>query len=380
MPKFIDLTGQRFGMLTCISRAPSRGGQSYWNCICDCGNKTTVRMSHLRSGTTKSCGCYRTKSKVIDMPIGSKWGRLTILSQVPETPGSWYCQCECGNICIVKGKDLRRGHTCSCGCLKKESAAKNGRKSLIDLTGQVFGRLTVLQETPNSQRTGHAAYWDCLCECGNIISVAGYHLRRGSVRSCGCIKQTDITGKQFGKLTALYRDNEFSQQHKYKHSFWKCKCECGNETLVFLGHLQNGHTTSCGCDKASRGEKEISQLLDDNNIMYIHDKQFFKDLILPSGGIGRYDYIVFNEDKSIHCIIEFDGEQHYKDSWQTLQKTQENDKAKNEYAFKHNIPIVRIPYWEKGNIDLSMLFDGVYEVFENAPDMEEAQDVEEENS
>lgn len=375
MPKFIDLTGQRFGMLTCISRAPSRGGQTYWNCVCDCGNETTVRASHLRDGTTKSCGCYRKISKVVDMPIGSKWGRLTILASVSETPGSWLCKCDCGNSCVVKGKDLRRGHTKSCGCLQKENAVNLGRASMIDLTGQKFGRLTVLRETSKKERTGNAVYWDCLCECGNIISAAGYHLRRGSITSCGCIKQLDITGKKFGKLTALYRDNEFSKRHRYKHSFWKCKCECGNEILVYLGHLQTGHTTSCGCDKSSKGEKEITQILDEHNINYVHDKQYFKDLILPSGGIGRYDYVVFNEDSSVRCVIEFDGEQHYRNGWNSVECVQENDKVKNNYAFQHGIPIIRIPYWERGNIDLSMLFDGVYELTAAAPDMEESQEV-----
>ena len=136
-----------------------------------------------------------------------------------------------------------------------------------------------------------------------------------------------------------------------------------------MGHLQSGHTTSCGCDKSSKGEKEITQLLEENHIKFIHDKQYFKDLILPSGGIGRYDYIVFNDDESIKCIIEFDGEQHFRNGWDSLENVTLNDEVKNQYAFSHNIPIIRIPYWEKGNITLSLLFDGTYELM---PDMEEA--------
>ena len=169
----------------------------------------------------------------------------------------------------------------------------------------------------------------------------------------------------------IARDDEFSKNHKFKHSYWRCKCECGNDVTIYLGHLQNGHTTSCGCDKSSKGEKEITQILEENNINFIHDKQYFKDLLLPSGGIGRYDYIIFNEDNSVKCIIEFDGEQHYRDGWNSLETVQLNDEAKNKYAFSHHIPIIRIPYWERGNITLSLLFDGTYEL---SPDMEEAQD------
>lgn len=57
--KFIDLTGQRFGRLTVISRAEnSRDNHVRWNCRCDCGNVAeAVRAGHLKSGNTTSCGC-----------------------------------------------------------------------------------------------------------------------------------------------------------------------------------------------------------------------------------------------------------------------------------------------------------------------------------
>jgi hypothetical protein len=37
MPKALDITGKKFGKLTAISKAPSRGGKTYWLCRCDCG-------------------------------------------------------------------------------------------------------------------------------------------------------------------------------------------------------------------------------------------------------------------------------------------------------------------------------------------------------
>ena len=56
---FIDLTGQRFGRLVVVSHAESKGQMSRWNCVCDCGNTTTVYSNNLRRGYTQSCGCYR---------------------------------------------------------------------------------------------------------------------------------------------------------------------------------------------------------------------------------------------------------------------------------------------------------------------------------
>jgi hypothetical protein len=55
--KHYDLTGQRFGRLTVLSkRAEKRNGGLAYNCLCDCGKQTVVQSGNLRSGTTRSCG------------------------------------------------------------------------------------------------------------------------------------------------------------------------------------------------------------------------------------------------------------------------------------------------------------------------------------
>lgn len=54
------LIGQQFGMLTVVGKAePSPDGQVIWRCRCECGRETLVRGGNLRNGHTKSCGCYR---------------------------------------------------------------------------------------------------------------------------------------------------------------------------------------------------------------------------------------------------------------------------------------------------------------------------------
>ncbi|PAK67841.1 hypothetical protein [Lactococcus lactis] len=59
MPKFVDLTEQRFGRLTVIERSSkvTKGRNICWKCICDCGNETIVSGSNLERRKTKSCGC-----------------------------------------------------------------------------------------------------------------------------------------------------------------------------------------------------------------------------------------------------------------------------------------------------------------------------------
>src|SRR6185437_3470244 len=56
---FINLTGQRFGLLTVVRRSPNNtpSGQAKWECSCECGGKAITTSTTLRSGHTKSCGC-----------------------------------------------------------------------------------------------------------------------------------------------------------------------------------------------------------------------------------------------------------------------------------------------------------------------------------
>lgn len=67
MSKRINLKNQRFGRLTVKSFAEIRNRRAYWLCVCDCGNKKTVRGAHLRHGSIKSCGCL---SKEITARLG----------------------------------------------------------------------------------------------------------------------------------------------------------------------------------------------------------------------------------------------------------------------------------------------------------------------
>lgn len=149
--KMRDLTGQRFGKLTALSRAENRVTSSgsqvvMWNCLCDCGNTTVVSRANLTSGHTLSCGCSGRKYNDI---VGTKYGRLTIIEELPQkiVGGHSYrmvkCQCECGNIVTILFKSILSGATKSCGCYAKEQAAEVGRSKKkyneYDLESESFG-------------------------------------------------------------------------------------------------------------------------------------------------------------------------------------------------------------------------------------------------
>lgn len=56
----------------------------------------------------------------------------------------------------------------------------------IDLTGQKFGRLTVLKRVENK---GTSIYWLCKCDCGNEKIIRGDSLKQGLTNSCGCLQK-----------------------------------------------------------------------------------------------------------------------------------------------------------------------------------------------
>ena len=62
---------------------------------------------------------------------------------------------------------------------------------IIDMTGQRFGKLLVLEmAVPDGNQPG--AHWRCLCDCGNETVVQGNNLRRGHHQSCGCARKDNI--------------------------------------------------------------------------------------------------------------------------------------------------------------------------------------------
>lgn len=65
-------------------------------------------------------------------------------------------------------------------------------------------------------------------------------------------KIKDISGQRFGKLTVT---SEF--ERRKKATYWKCKCECGNEKFIQVSHLIGGYSRSCGCVKGFGYVKKV---------------------------------------------------------------------------------------------------------------------------
>lgn len=183
MGNVIDLTGQRFGKLTVVERAESKKGRTYWHCRCDCGKEIDIEGGNLRGGRSRSCGCSRQEADAVNFLdlTGQRYGRLVVKDRAEDRNGMtyWVCKCDCGNTATVRAAYLRSGTTKSCGCLRHEQS--------MDLTGQRFGRLTVVESAGYGKNSD--AKWRCKCDCGNEKIVSGGSLKSGRTQSCGCYQK-----------------------------------------------------------------------------------------------------------------------------------------------------------------------------------------------
>lgn len=112
-----------------------------------------------------------------------------------------------------------------------------------DLVGLRFGKLMV--EAPAETSTSGRKRWLCRCDCGAAIVAFGHNLKSGHSQSCGCTKQKDLTGQRFGRLTVLERSDQTATRGSRTRKLWKCQCDCGAITYKATDTLTNPDMSMC---------------------------------------------------------------------------------------------------------------------------------------
>jgi hypothetical protein len=137
------------------------------------------------------------------------------------------------------------------------------------------------------------------------------------------------------------------------------KCSiCGAERECLYHHLMNNNV-ACECFKQhSCGETYIKSILDRHKLPY-KPEYTYEELRGLGGGLLRYDFALLDKNNNVIGLVEYDGEQHFQDAGTYFNedgKVQEHDRKKDDYAKNHNIPLLRIPYWDCLNAE-KLLFD-----------------------
>ena len=292
--------------------------------------------------------------------LNQKIGKLLVIEETNKRKNKsivWKCQCDCGNVEEFSTKELRSDGIIQC------HQCGNSRKPQINLTENIIGKkynhLTVLEKS--EKRIGGKIGYKCQCDCEKktILYVSKTDLENNHTTSCGCARRKYKIGDIISNKQII---GYIGSKNNNGHYYYKVKCLlCGREYEAIGQTLEK--TVGCGCQK-SIGEFNIIQILQQNNIKY------YKEYCFPNS-LLRFDFALLDKDNNIYRLIEFDGEQHYEQNiknsgWNTYEKYQytlKNDLKKNQIAKDNNIPLVRIPYWERDNITLKLLLEDKYLIF-----------------
>lgn len=121
----------------------------------------------------------------------------------------------------------------------------------------------------------------------------------------------DLTGKKFGKLTAIKRISPIGERVQ-----WLCKCDCGNELEAYATYLGTGDTRSCGCLKKETESINLREKYDDKRIEGVvkplfKGKEPRKDSSTGFRGVNKY-YTRVSREERYRAWITIKGKRYYK--------------------------------------------------------------------
>lgn len=259
--------------------------------------------------------------------------------------------------CIINGIKIDGTNACShCAAKKARSldsktrSAKhfqkikkicdyNGYKLLTVDDGHIMANTSILYECPI--HGVQSSIVDSIVH-GHLCYSCGRESVGDKLRKCKSEVVREIESVDGNKLL-----NPNDYKDKTTHNL-RIRCKCGKEFTTSLNNYVKHGVTKCkSCSsKASVGEALVEDVLNQMCIPYKREYKF-DDCVdkrpLP------FDFYLHTLNK----IIEFDGPQHFKEvGMLNHEVTVYHDKIKNEFCERNNIPILRIPYWERDNINV----------------------------
>ncbi len=219
-PKGLDLRNKKFGSLTAIELVDTPkyalSKNNHWRCECDCGNEIITNTANLGSGQTTSCGKCIDNSTMISMITDDKeptvlrryiWDSLRKTQMTQRRFEILYNKAMADKI-TDKNKLYKR-------MCNTKYAIVGTRGMSVDLFRFIMTEI-LNEPLPDDPEI-------------TMLEKIGY-------------LGVNIIGERRGSLVV----KDHHRNVKGINS-WVCECDCGNMVITTTGHLNSGHTQSCGC-------------------------------------------------------------------------------------------------------------------------------------
>ncbi|MBM6686591.1 hypothetical protein H9X90_04935 [Faecalicatena contorta] len=255
----------------------------------------------------------------------------------------------------IRWNNFKRGVGCAqCG---NEKIAKKNRLTQEELTDIVEHKSSTILLNPDDYIGNNISNLKFRCgKCNNIYttSLCSFIENSGYCRKCGIIEQSKSKRTSIGdviKIIESKNNNKMVNPNEYKNTNQPISIRCGSCRKIFKQSLSNYRksnlTGKCpDCNEISYGEYLIASCLDRYRISYNRQHPFHDccdKRPLP------FDFYLPN----YNLAIEFDGLQHMKPIYgeDAFKTTKLHDAMKNNYCRWNDIDLLRIPYWERDNIE-----------------------------
>ncbi len=302
----LDLAGQRFGKLTVLAPADNIGTRTAWRCRCDCGRDIVVSTRDLRRSRRTSCGCDR---PIVD-PSPGGYGRASLT----------YVDGTC--VELIRAGTVRRNNTSGVPGVDWMEKKRRWRASIcFKGRRRYLGSFENLEDAVRARKRAEKELFDpFLAACSGEIP---YSELRDIEEVCPPIardysqQRLDLTGQRFGMLTVLAPAENIGSM-----TAWRCRCDCGKETVVMTGHLRDGHTTSCGC-------KPSVTLIDGTCVELIQSKTIRRN---NTSGVTGVTWN--NQQNRWDATLMFKGKRHYLGGYSRFEDAVKARKRAEEELFE----------------------------------------------
>ena len=159
----------------------------------------------------------------------------------------------------------------------------------IDLSGQTFGKLTVIRAdgfytTPSTGQ--RQALWSCQCECGQVKTIKSSRLRDGTTKSCGCMSPIFKKGHTLKRVYGpTQSEDEYYMRIKTCAKRRGYSIELTQKELVEIGRKECSYCGKFGTYKRTAEDYKNSCYAKG----HIFDLEYYNSKIIELNGIDRVD-------------------------------------------------------------------------------------------